>query len=130
MRAATLAEGWREALCYVVPGARWARLAGAFDGAAVDWAEREYRRTGPHRRAGARAHRPYGAGPWLQNMGELRPAGHLSDQRGTEGRLSAAVESEDRHGAHFRAALRSDRRPLPRGGGGPSQTTASGHDGR
>ena len=78
----------------------------------------------PHRRAGARPHRP--DGPGLAEEHGRGSAGHLSGEGGTEGRLPPAVEPEDLHGAHSRGALRSDRRPLPRGGGGPRHT---GHDG-
>ena len=54
------------------------------------------------------------------------PAGHLSGEGGTEGRLPAAVEPEDIHGARSGTEFRGDRRPLPGGAGRPclQDTTA------
>ena len=71
VRATGLEEGWREALCHVGQR-RVGALAGAFDGAEVDWAEREYSRTG-HTDGRVRDRIVRMGRAWLQNMGEDLP---------------------------------------------------------
>ena len=69
------------------------------------------RTLGPHRRAGASAHRLHG--PRLAGEHGRGSAGDLSGGGGAEGRLPPAVEPEGDHGPHSGAAFRGDRRPLP-----------------
>ena len=71
VRATALAEGWREALCDV--GRRpVGALAGAFDGAELDWAAREYGRTS-HTDGRVRDRIVRMGRAWLKNMGEDLP---------------------------------------------------------
>ena len=71
VRTLALEDGWRKALCHVSRRPVGA-LAGAYDGTDLDWAEREYGRTG-HTDGRVRRRIVDMGRSWLKNMGEDLP---------------------------------------------------------
>ena len=78
------------------------------------------RAPGPHRRAGAAAHRWHG--PGVAGQHGRGAAGDPAGEGRGNGRLPAAAGPEGDHGDRPAAASRGDRRPLPRGVPGPRHT--------